>query len=128
MTDPQATERKPLFERIEEGFLAAIEHAQGKRRLRTTHLNSISPPAQLSAADIHSLRERLCLSQEMLAKVLCVSLSSVRSWEQGLRKPSGAVLRLLSVLENPTWTKELHHLSQSDATPKKRSSKRQVAG
>ena len=125
MMDPQTIERKPFFERIEEGFLAAIEHAQGKRRLRTTHLESIAPPVQMSAADIHSLRERLSLSQEALAKILCVSLSSVRSWEQGSRKPSGVVLRLLSVIENPKWAKELqnrlsHPETKSPKNPIKR--------
>ena len=42
------------------------------------------------------------ISQTVFAKLLNVSASSVRQWEQGQRKPSGSTMILLELLQkNP---------------------------
>jgi len=53
----------------------------------------------LSASDIQQIRKTLKVSQSVFAKLLNVSLSSVRQWEQGLRKPSGSTMILLELLQ-----------------------------
>jgi len=53
----------------------------------------------LSADEISSIRKTLKVSQSVFAKLLNVSLSSVRQWEQGLRKPSGSTMILLELLQ-----------------------------
>jgi predicted RNase H-like HicB family nuclease/DNA-binding XRE family transcriptional regulator len=51
------------------------------------------------AERIRAIRQRLDVSQRDFAEMLNVSVSTVRSWEQGLRVPDGASLRLLDIAE-----------------------------
>lgn len=46
-----------------------------------------------------ALRERLQLSQAVLASVLNTSASTVRKWEVGDKRPSGPSQRLLDIIE-----------------------------
>jgi putative transcriptional regulator len=56
----------------------------------------------MSAKDIQRIRERIKLSQSVFAKILNVSSSSVRQWEQGKRTPTGSTRVLLELLKkNP---------------------------
>ena len=60
------------------------------------------PKVEINAEDIQEIRTRINLSQSVFAKVLNVSPSSVRQWEQGKRTPSGSTKILLELLkENP---------------------------
>jgi putative transcriptional regulator len=52
-----------------------------------------------SPEDIGTIRKKIGLSQAVFAKMLNVSLSSVRQWEQGVRKPTGATMVLLELLK-----------------------------
>jgi putative transcriptional regulator len=52
-----------------------------------------------SPRKIVSLREKLGLSQAVFAQYLNVSDKVVKRWEQGKAKPSGASLKLLSIVE-----------------------------
>jgi len=90
-----------FFEGVRSGLLAAIDHAEGRRAdLRTTELPN--PPKELSATEIANLRARLNVSQAVFANYLNISKRTVQSWEQGLGKPSGASLKLLSIAKkNP---------------------------
>lgn len=92
-------QRKPLFERVEEGFQAAIAYAEGKRSLRESWVPVIAPPSSRSAQEIIELRQTLGLNQQTMAKILSVSTSTLAAWEKGQRKPSGSALRLLQMLE-----------------------------
>ena len=49
-------------------------------------------------AKIKKVRKEARLSQAVFAKVLNVSISSVRQWEQGTRKPTGSTKVLLNLL------------------------------
>ncbi len=60
------------------------------------------PKVEINAEDIQKIRGKTHLSQSVFAKVLNVSPSSVRQWEQGKRTPSGSTKVLLELLrENP---------------------------
>ena len=60
------------------------------------------PEVEISAKDIQQIREKIKLSQSVFAKVLNVSSSSVRQWEQGKRTPTGSTKVLLELLrKNP---------------------------
>jgi len=52
-----------------------------------------------SPRKIVSLREKLGLSQAVFAQYLNVSDKVIKRWEQGKTKPSGASLKLLSIVE-----------------------------
>ncbi len=56
-------------------------------------------PVTITADEIQKIRKTLRLSQSVFAKLLNVSLSSVRQWEQGIRTPSGSTMVLLELLQ-----------------------------
>lgn len=59
-------------------------------------------PKPLKPADIRSLREGLNASQALFARLLNVSSNAVESWEQGIREPRQATLKLLYIArKNP---------------------------
>ena len=57
------------------------------------------PKVSVSSKDIQQIRKALNVSQSVFAKLLNVSLSSVRQWEQGIRQPSGSTMVLLELLQ-----------------------------
>jgi DNA-binding transcriptional regulator YiaG len=56
------------------------------------------PPPQLSPKKIAALRRRLKMSQPYFAALLNVSAGTVKDWEQGLRRPGHAALRMLQLI------------------------------
>jgi putative transcriptional regulator len=66
---------------------------------RTARNTRIAAPPAYSPERITRIRERLGLSQAVFASALNVSPGTVRSWEQGVRQPSGSALRLLQIAE-----------------------------
>jgi len=48
---------------------------------------------------LKALRERLHVSQPVLAMYLGVTKSTVAQWEQGVKKPRGPALRLLNLAD-----------------------------
>lgn len=76
-------------------------HAAGaidKQTLRDFELRALPPPSYTAEA-IRALRERLHVSQSVFAAYLNASVSTVQKWENGEKKPSGAALRLLSLID-----------------------------
>lgn len=77
-------------------------HAAGfidKRRMRQYDALCLEPVPTYNSEDIRALRDRYKLSQAVLASVLNTSLSTVRQWEIGDKRPSGLSLKLLSLLD-----------------------------
>ncbi|MGH9845113.1 MAG: helix-turn-helix domain-containing protein [Blastocatellia bacterium] len=84
------------FAELKESLQQAIEHARGERHdLRTTVLPA--PPKPMKKLEIIKLRQQLNLSQVLFAHMLNVSVKTVQAWEQGLREPSDAALKLLTI-------------------------------
>ncbi len=54
---------------------------------------------KITSNDIRAIRRKTKLSQAVFAKLLNVSPSSVRQWEQGKRTPTGSTQVLLDLLE-----------------------------
>lgn len=93
--------KKELFDELMESAGEALEHARGKRELRTTVLPG--RPAPMSATEIRALRTRLNASQAVFARFLNVSTRLVQAWEAERRRPEGAALRLLEIgVRNPS--------------------------
>ena len=91
---------KKLFEDLMESLHEALEHAQGKRVLRTTTLPL--PPPAMAAKDVKKLRERVNASQSVFAHGLNVSVKLVQAWEGNRRTPDGPALKLLHLAQkNP---------------------------
>lgn len=73
----------------------ALEHAQGKRNLRTTTLPL--PPRPLNGRAVKKVRAELRASQAVFARYLNVSTKLVQAWEANRRTPDGPALILLHI-------------------------------
>ena len=61
-----------------------------------------SRPKEISPREIRRIRQALKASQPLFATYLNVSTNTVRSWEQGTRRPRQAALKLLAIAKkNP---------------------------
>lgn len=56
-----------------------------------------APPRRMAPEEIRKIRLALNASQERFASLLNVSPKAVQSWEQGLRRPRSAALKLLAL-------------------------------
>ena len=70
-----------------------------QRKMRKYDALCLEPVPEFDADKVRALRERLHLSQAVLASVLNTSVSTVRKWEVGDNKPSGPSLKLLNLIE-----------------------------
>lgn len=70
-----------------------------KRTLRKFDELALTPIAPMSAEAIRALRERERVSQAVMARYLNVTTGLVSKWERGEKRPSGATLKLLSLVE-----------------------------
>lgn len=70
-----------------------------KRRMRVYNQLCLPPMQEYSAEAIRALRDRYQVSQAVLATILNTSLSTVRQWEIGEKRPSGPSVKLLSLLD-----------------------------
>jgi len=102
---------KELFKDIMDSLQEVLEHAQGKRVLRTTTLPL--PPPAMGAKEVRKLRERVNASQSVFAHGLNVSVKLVQAWEGSRRTPDGPALKLLHLAQkNP----EMIFGSQTETT------------
>lgn len=86
-----------VFEQIKAGLEDSLAHSRGHLSLVTTQ--PPPPPPRLTPRQVAALRKRLRMSQAYFAAVLNVSAKAVQSWEQGIRRPSDAALRILQVID-----------------------------
>ncbi|MCL2830695.1 MAG: helix-turn-helix domain-containing protein [Betaproteobacteria bacterium] len=70
-----------------------------KRKMQKYEVLCLEPVQDYDAARVKALRERLHLSQAVLALLLNTSLSAVRKWEVGDKRPSGPSQKLLDIIE-----------------------------
>ena len=65
----------------------ALSRAQRKRIIA----------GRLEPGDVAALRRFICLTQEQFAEALCISVHTLRNWEQDRVKPDGPGLALLRI-------------------------------
>ena len=91
-----------VFDDLRGSLQDAIAFECGERvDLRVVELPD--PPRKLQARDIRNIRQSMKATQIVFAIYLNVSPNTVRSWEQGTRRPQqGADLKLLAIVrKNP---------------------------
>jgi putative transcriptional regulator len=90
-----------IFEDMRGALRDAAAYERGETvNLRVTRIPA--PPRPISAREIRQIRRNLNASQALFATYLNVSPNAVRSWEQGLRRPRQAALKLLVIAKkNP---------------------------
>ncbi|HFC1580275.1 TPA: helix-turn-helix domain-containing protein [Neisseria gonorrhoeae] len=91
------------------GIFAAIhETMQGlhdigaidKKTMRGFDKSCLTEIKPLSGGDIKAIREKEALSQAAFAIYLNVGKNHVSAWERGVKKPSGAAFKLLTIVKN----------------------------
>ncbi len=79
------------FQSIKQGLTEAVAHAKGKK----AGVREYQP----YEVDVAELRKRLGLTQEQFAARFGFSVATLRHWERGDRKPHGAALVLLNLID-----------------------------
>lgn len=79
------------FESIRQGLKEAAAHARGE----ATGVKVYEP----TAVDVAAVRARLGLTQDQFAARFGFSVATLRHWERGDRRPQGAALVLLNLIE-----------------------------
>jgi putative transcriptional regulator len=98
-------EKKPKFK--SDAFAAIHESAAAlhkvgaidKATMRDFDRSCIAVPATITPRQIKQLRQSNGVSQPVFALYLNTSESTVKQWETGAKKPSGAALKLLSIVQ-----------------------------
>ena len=70
-----------------------------KRTMRGFDETCLTPIQDLAPEEIKEIREREHVSQTVFANYLNVTTSLISKWERGEKKPSGASLKLLSLVK-----------------------------
>jgi putative transcriptional regulator len=85
-----------IFDDLKQSLHEALAYEQGKKSaLQVTELPP--PPKPLSPGQIRAIRQSFNVSQAVFARIINVSPNTVESWEQGVRHPRQASLKLLSI-------------------------------
>ena len=79
------------FESIRQGLKEAAAHARGE----ATGVKIYKP----TTVDVAAVRARLGLTQDQFAARFGFSVATLRHWERGDRRPQGAALVLLNLIE-----------------------------
>ena len=81
----------------------AEEHSAGKKKLRAKAIE-IKPVPDYGSLQIKEIRAKLGLTQGLMGGIIEVSPKTIEAWEAGIRKPSGAAMRVIEELDtNPNY-------------------------
>ncbi len=80
-------------ERIRDGLSDALAYAEGDRTRGKAHT------VEVPTVDVRAARKKLGLSQDKFAAAFKISPSTLRKWEQGVRRPHGPAQVLLAVID-----------------------------
>jgi DNA-binding transcriptional regulator YiaG len=93
-----AKKKVKIFDDLKRALSDALDYEQGKKTgLRVSRLPP--PPKPLTPGQIRAIRQSFNVSQAAFARIINVSVNAVESWEQGVRRPREATLKLLSVAD-----------------------------
>ena len=82
-----------LADDIRESLHEALDHASGKRTKAVVH--RVTP----RETDARQARLKLGVSQREFANLIGTGVGTVRKWELGTRRPSGAARALINVIK-----------------------------
>ncbi len=84
----------------------ALETAQGLHRTGVINMRRLqeyealcNPVPKFTGEDVKVLRDRIKVSQPVLAQLINTSVSAVRAWEAGQKNPGGPSCKLLDILD-----------------------------
>jgi putative transcriptional regulator len=92
----QTKKKIKMFGALRQTLDEAMAYERGKRgALRVSEVPP--PPKPLSPSQIRAIRQSFNVSQAVFARLINVSPNAVESWEQGVRHPREATLKLLTI-------------------------------
>ncbi len=92
--------KSDAFEAIHSSALAMFKvGAIDKATMRDFDETCLTGTPTIAPAEIKQLREANHVSQPVFARYLNTSKSTVEKWETGAKKPGGAALKLLAVVQ-----------------------------
>lgn len=92
--------KSAIFEAVHETALELFQHGFiNQKRMRGYDLLCLKELPYYSAEQIREIRNKYRMSQPVFASLLNASLSTVKQWEIGDKRPSGVSTRLLSILD-----------------------------
>ena len=97
MSKKNKKDKKKNKNRDEQRAAVAATSDKSGVRLDLRSVDLPQRPKPMKPADIRALREGLNASQALFARLLNVSSNAVESWEQGIREPRQATLKLLHI-------------------------------
>ncbi|OAT32225.1 putative MerR family regulatory protein [Buttiauxella brennerae ATCC 51605] len=83
---------KQLFARLSESMAQMNEMVEGEREP--------SRVTEVTATQVKAIRQATGLSQAGFARLISVSVDTLKNWEQGRREPTGPAKALLRAIEN----------------------------
>ena len=86
-------------EALETSLKQAIDHAKGKKTLRSQIRSNIPEITKFKGDEVKEIRLSINCTQEMFSKIMGVSVSTVEYWESGKNTPNGSAQRLLSLIK-----------------------------
>jgi len=84
------------FSSIKQGLQEAIDYSEGEVKKAIVH--------EFSSLDVKQVRAQVGMSQSEFASAFGISVSTLRHWERGDRKPQGPALVLLNVVSKEPET------------------------
>lgn len=78
------------FDSIKQGLEEALDYSEGKLNKAVVH--------EFTPLDVKRVRAQVGMSQNEFASAFGISVSTLRHWERGDRKPQGPALVLLNVV------------------------------
>ena len=103
--------KKELFEELLESVKQGGAILRGEMKPRRVF--------KFDQPDVRSIRDHYGLSQNKFADMLGISVSTLRNWEQGRRKPEGAArILLLVAAKHPEAVLEVVHRSSKSVAKK----------
>jgi DNA-binding transcriptional regulator YiaG len=96
MKQTKRKKRTEIFGELQRSLQDALACERGNNPgLRVTELPP--PPKPLTPSQIRAIRKSFNVSQVAFARIINVSPNAVESWEQGVRHPREATLKLVSI-------------------------------
>ena len=92
-----------FFEELMTGLNEAVEIEKGTLKGRKT-IYEIQPVKKYDNTQIKQIRISVGMTQVLFADYMGVSAKTVEAWEKGTNHPTGTACRLISMLENKTFT------------------------
>jgi putative transcriptional regulator len=105
--------KKSLGDLLVQSLTEVRDGLSGRAGKLTMKTVEIPDPPRFDAKSVHTLRDRLGLSQALFGRLLGVSVKLVEAWEAGTRTPTPMARRLLDAVgRNPSiYVKRRRHVA-----------------